>query len=35
MAEAMPTTPEQFGTSVKAELAKYEGVVKRSGAKAD
>lgn len=35
MAEAMPTTPEQFGAFVKAELAKYEGVVKRSGAKAD
>ncbi len=35
MAEAMPTTPEQFAGFVKAELAKYEGVVKRSGAKAD
>lgn len=35
MAEPMPTTPEQFGSFVKAELAKYEGVVKRSGAKAD
>ncbi|MFT3956460.1 MAG: tripartite tricarboxylate transporter substrate binding protein [Piscinibacter sp.] len=35
MAEPMPTTPEQFGTFVKAELAKYEGVVRRSGAKVD
>lgn len=35
MAEPMPTTPEQFGAFVKAELAKYEGVVKRSGAKVD
>lgn len=35
MAEPMPTTPEQFGSFVKAELAKYEGVVKRSGAKVD
>lgn len=35
MAEPMPTTPEQFGAFVKAELAKYEQVVKRSGAKVD
>jgi tripartite-type tricarboxylate transporter receptor subunit TctC len=35
MAEAAPTTPAQFGAFVKAELAKYEGVVKASGAKAD
>ena len=35
MAEPMPTTPEQFGAFVKAELAKYESVVKRSGAKVD
>lgn len=35
MAEAMPTTPEQFAAFVKSELAKYEGVVKRSGAKVD
>ncbi|MFT3822219.1 MAG: tripartite tricarboxylate transporter substrate binding protein [Rubrivivax sp.] len=35
MAEAAPTTPEQFGAFVKAELAKYEAVVKASGAKAD
>ncbi len=35
MAEPMPTTPEHFGAFVKSELAKYEGVVKRSGAKVD
>lgn len=35
MAEPMPTTPEQFGAFVKGELAKYEGVVRRSGAKVD
>jgi len=35
MAEASPTTPTQFGALVKAELAKYETVVKASGAKAD
>ncbi len=35
MAESMATTPEQFGAFVKAELAKYEAVVKRSGAKVD
>ncbi|MGD9833369.1 MAG: Bug family tripartite tricarboxylate transporter substrate binding protein [Piscinibacter sp.] len=35
LAEPMPTTPEQFGAFVKAELAKYEQVVKRSGAKVD
>ncbi len=35
MAEPMPTTPAQFGAFVKAELAKYEQVVKRSGAKVD
>jgi len=35
LAEPMPTTPEQFGAFVKAELAKYEGLVKRSGATAD
>ena len=35
MAEPMPTTPEQFGAFVRAELAKYEGVVKRSGATID
>jgi len=35
MAEAAPDTPEQFGAFVRAELAKYEQVVKASGAKAD
>ncbi len=35
MAETSPTTPEQFSAFVKAELAKYEKVVKASGAKAD
>ena len=35
LAEASPTTPEQFGAFVRAELAKYEKVVKQSGAKAD
>jgi len=35
MAEPAPTTPDQFGAFVKAELAKYERVVKASGAKAD
>jgi tripartite-type tricarboxylate transporter receptor subunit TctC len=35
MAEPSPTTPEQFGAFVQAELAKYETVVKASGAKVD
>jgi tripartite-type tricarboxylate transporter receptor subunit TctC len=35
LAEASPTTPEQFGAFVRAELAKYEPVVKASGAKVD
>ncbi len=35
MAEGSPDTPEQFAAFVKAELAKYESVVKASGAKAD
>jgi tripartite-type tricarboxylate transporter receptor subunit TctC len=35
MAEASPTTPEQFGAFVKQELAKYAGVVKASGARID
>jgi len=35
MAEPSPTTPEQFATFVKAELAKYGPVVKASGAKVD
>jgi tripartite-type tricarboxylate transporter receptor subunit TctC len=32
MAEPSPTTPAQFGDFVKSELAKYEKVVKASGA---
>jgi tripartite-type tricarboxylate transporter receptor subunit TctC len=35
MAEAMPGTPEQFAAFVRRELAKYESVVKVSGAKVD
>jgi len=35
MAEPMPGTPEQFGEFVKRERAKYEKVVKASGAKVD
>jgi tripartite-type tricarboxylate transporter receptor subunit TctC len=35
MAEPSPTTPEAFGTFVRAEHAKYEAIVKRTGAKAD
>lgn len=35
MAEPVPTTPAEFGTFMKAELAKYEKVVKASGAKVD
>lgn len=35
MAEPVPTTPEQFAAFMKAELAKYEPVVKASGATAD
>ena len=35
MAEPAPTTPEAFAEFVRAEHAKYESLVKRSGAKAD
>ena len=35
MAEAAPTTPEQFAAFVAAELARYGPVVKASGAKAE
>ncbi|MDO9090194.1 MAG: tripartite tricarboxylate transporter substrate binding protein [Burkholderiaceae bacterium] len=35
LAEPVPTTPEQFGAFLKTELAKYEKVVKASGAKVD
>jgi tripartite-type tricarboxylate transporter receptor subunit TctC len=35
MAEPSPTTPEAFAAFVRAEHAKYEPVVKASGAKVD
>jgi tripartite-type tricarboxylate transporter receptor subunit TctC len=35
MAEPVPTTPEQFGEFMKKELARYEPVVKASGARVD
>ena len=35
MAEPVPTTPQQFDAFMKSELAKYEKVVKASGAKVD
>ena len=35
MAEPVPTSPEEFGAFMRAELAKYEKVVKASGAKVD
>ncbi|TAG36669.1 MAG: tripartite tricarboxylate transporter substrate binding protein, partial [Polaromonas sp.] len=35
MAEPVASTPEQFGALMKAELAKYEKVVKATGAKVD
>jgi tripartite-type tricarboxylate transporter receptor subunit TctC len=35
MAEPAPSTPEQFAAFVRAELSKYEAVVKASGARAD
>ena len=35
MAEPVPTTPDEFAGFMKAELAKYEKVVKASGAKVD
>ena len=35
LAEPVVTTPEQFGAFMKAELARYESVVKASGAKVD
>ena len=34
-AEATPTTPEQFASLVKSDIAKYAPIVKMSGAKAD
>jgi tripartite-type tricarboxylate transporter receptor subunit TctC len=35
LAEPVPSTPEQFGDLMKSELAKYQGVVKATGAKVD
>ena len=35
MAEAVPSSPEQFGTFMKKERARYEAVVKASGARVD
>ena len=35
MAEPVPTTPEQFGAFIRRELARYEPVVKASGARVD
>ena len=35
MAEPVASSPEQFAAFMKAELAKYEKVVKASGAKVD
>ena len=35
MAEPVPNSPEEFGAFMKAELAKYEKIVKASGAKVD
>ncbi len=35
MAEPVANTPEQFGAFMKSELAKYERVVKATGAKVD
>lgn len=35
MAEPVPSTPEQFAGLIRRELARYEGVVKASGARVD
>jgi tripartite-type tricarboxylate transporter receptor subunit TctC len=35
MAEPVTSSPDEFGKFMKAELAKYEKVVKLSGAKVD
>jgi tripartite-type tricarboxylate transporter receptor subunit TctC len=35
LAEPVPSSPEEFGRFMKAELGKYEKVVKLSGAKVD
>jgi tripartite-type tricarboxylate transporter receptor subunit TctC len=34
-AEPVPSTPEQFAQLIRREHARYEGVVKASGAKVD
>ena len=34
-AEAAPTTPDEFGAFVKAEIARYAPLVKKSGMKPD
>ena len=35
LAEPAPSTPEEFGTFMKKERSKYEGLVKASGARVD
>jgi tripartite-type tricarboxylate transporter receptor subunit TctC len=35
LAEPVPTTPEAFGTLMTHERAKYEGLVKATGARVD
>ena len=35
LAEPVPSTPEEFGAFMKSERAKYEGLVKASGARVD
>jgi hypothetical protein len=35
MAEPVPTSPEQFDAFMAAERAKYQAIVKASGAKVD
>ena len=35
LAEPVASTPDQFGAFMKSELAKYENVVKATGAKVD
>jgi tripartite-type tricarboxylate transporter receptor subunit TctC len=35
LAEPVPSSPEEFGNFMKAELSKYEKVVRLSGAKVD
>jgi hypothetical protein len=35
MAEPVPSTPQEFGDFMQSELAKYEQLVKASGARVD